>query len=168
MGREDGFVDAFGIFLVAVAMGLGLLGTLLPFLPGLPVVWGAALVYGLAAGFEPIGWAMFALITAIGIGGVVVGTLLPHRRAASKGAPPSTILAGIALGLVGFFAIPIVGLPVGAGAGVLLAERRRLGSWDLAWAATRNLLVGFGIGALVQFGAGVMMILCWVLWVLID
>ena len=161
-------MDGFTIFLIAVAMAVGLLGTLLPFLPGLPVVWAAALVYGLAKGFGPIGWVAFSLITVVGIGGLVLGTVLPHRRAASKGAPASTLLAAVVLGLIGFFVIPIVGLPVGAGLGVLLAERNRLGSWDLAWAATKDLMVGFGIGALVQFGAGMVMVLIWILWVIAD
>jgi uncharacterized protein YqgC (DUF456 family) len=161
-------VDAFAVFLIAVAMAIGVLGTLLPFLPGLPIVWAAALVYGLASGFEPIGWVVFGLITAVGIAGLVLGTVLPHRRAAAKGAPPSTILAGLIVGVIGFFVIPIVGLPVGAGVGVLLAERRRLGSWDQAWAATKNMMVGFGIGALVQFGAGITMIVLWIVWVLVD
>jgi uncharacterized protein YqgC (DUF456 family) len=161
-------VDAFGVLLIAVAMAIGVLGTLLPFLPGLPIVWAAALVYGLATGFEPIGWVMFVLITLVGVAGLVLGTVLPHRHAAAKGAPTSTILAGVVVGVIGFFVIPIVGLPVGAGLGVLLAERRRLDSWDQAWAATRSLMVGFGIGALVQFAAGISMIVLWIAWVLID
>lgn len=161
-------MDGFGIFLIAAAMAVGLLGTLLPFLPGLPIVWAAALVYGLATDFRPIGRVMFVLITLVGVVGLVLGTVLPHRRAAAKGAPASTILAGIVLGLVGFFVIPIVGLPIGAGLGVMLAERRRLGSWDRAWAAMRELLIGFGIGAAVQFGAGVVMIEIWIVWVLLD
>jgi uncharacterized protein YqgC (DUF456 family) len=161
-------VDGFGIFLVAVAMAAGLLGTLLPFLPGLPIVWAAALVYGLAAGFEAIGWTLFVLITLVGVTGLILGTVLPHRRAAARGAPASTILAGVVVGLIGFFVIPIVGLPLGAGLGVMLAERSRLGSWDQAWTATRAMMVGFGIGALVQFSAGVAMIATWVVWVLVD
>lgn len=156
------------MFLIAAAMAVGLLGTLLPFLPGLPIVWAAALVYGLATGFRPLAWVMFVLITLVGVVGLVLGTVMPHRRAAAKGAPASTILAGIILGLIGFFVVPIVGLPLGAGLGVMLAERRRLGSWDRAWGATKQLLVGFGIGAAVQFGAGVVMIEIWVVWVVLD
>jgi uncharacterized protein len=161
-------VDAFAIFLLAVAMAVGLLGTLLPFLPGLPIVWASALVYGLATGPGPIGWILFSLITLVGIAGLVLGTVLPHRRVAAQGAPASTILAGILVGLIGFFVIPIVGLPVGVGVGIMLAERRRLGSWDRAWAATKRSIVGFGIGALVQFGAGVAMIGLWIVWVVVD
>nr|MBA3289934.1 DUF456 domain-containing protein [Actinomycetota bacterium] len=49
--------------LVAVAMAAGLVGTLLPLLPGLPIIWVAALVYGLLTEFGTAGWVAFALIT---------------------------------------------------------------------------------------------------------
>ena len=161
-------VDGFGIFLVGLAMVVGILGTLLPFLPGLPIVWAAALVYGLGAGFGAAGWVFFILITLIGLAGLVVGTILPHRRAAGQGAPTSTIVIGIAVGIVGLFVIPIIGLPIGAGLGVLLAERRRLGDWPRAWTATKQLMIGFGIGALIQFCAGVAMLGVWVVWVIVG
>ena len=79
----------------------------------------------------------------------------------------STIAAGIALGIVGFFVIPIVGLPVGAVIGVLTAERLRQPNWDAAWTTTKNLLIGFGIGALVEFSAGLVMVACWIVWVVL-
>lgn len=161
-------MDTFGVVLVGIAMIVGIFGTLIPFLPGLPIVWAAALVYGLAAGFGTIGWVAFVLITAIGAGGLVLGTVLPHRRAAGAGAPTSTIVVGLLAGIVGMFVIPIVGLPIGAVAGVLVMERRRLGDWRRAWVATKELIVGFGIGALVQAGAGVAMFVCWLAWVSLD
>ena len=161
-------MDAFGIVLVGAAMVVGILGTLLPFLPGLPIVWAAALVYGLATGFGPIGWVAFGLITLIGAAGLALGTVLPHRRAATTGAPRSTIVVGLLAGIVGFFVIPIIGLPIGAALGVLLMERRRLRDWSRAWAATKQLMIGFGIGALLQSGAGVAMMACWIGWVLLD
>ncbi len=161
-------MDAVGVALIAVAMAVGLIGTVIPLVPGLPIIWAAALVYGIAAGFGTTGWIAFGAITILLVGGVVAGLVLPHRRVASKGAPPSTVLAGVVGGIVGFFVIPVVGLIVGAVAGVLVAERIRLPDWGAAWAATKNLLIGFGIGAAVEFGAGVLMVGCWVAWVVLD
>lgn len=161
-------MDTFGVVLVGAAMIVGIVGTLIPLLPGLPIVWTAALVYGLAAGFGPVGWVAFGLITLIGGAGLVLGTILPHKRAAGAGAPRSTVFVGLLAGLVGMIVIPIVGLPIGAVAGVLLMERRRLGDWNRAWVATKELIVGFGIGALVQAGAGVAMFVCWLAWVGLD
>jgi uncharacterized protein len=160
-------MDTAVVVLVGLAMAVGLLGTLLPLLPGLPIIWAAALVYGLVDGFGGVGSAAFALITLLAAAGIVAGLVLPHRRVAARGAPFSTVAAGVALGIVGFFVIPIVGLILGAVAGVLLAERARTGDWVTAWATTKDLIVGFGIGVAVEFGAGLAMILSWAAWLLL-
>src|SRR5688500_7349918 len=119
-------MDPLLIIGVATVMAIGVLGTLLPFVPGLPIVWAAALAYGVIAGFGPVGWFAFAFITVIFGAGMIAGFLFPQRRLAASGAPRSTMLAGLALGIVGFFVIPVVGLPLGAATGVWLAEMSRL------------------------------------------
>jgi hypothetical protein len=131
-------------------------------------VWGAALVYALVTEPDAAGWIAFAILTGIGIVGLVAGTLLPHRRVVAAGVPRSSIVVGIVAGVVGLFAIPVVGLPIGAALGILVAEKSRVNDWSAAVTATRTLLVGFGLGALVQFLAGVAMMATWVVWVLID
>ena len=161
-------MDAFAIFLVALAMVVGILGTIVPFLPGLPIVWAAALVYGVVEGFGAIGWICFGLITVIGIAGLVAGVVVPKRHVEGGGAPFSTIVTGAIGAVIGFFVIPVVGLVVGGVVGVLIAERVRTGDWQQAWASTKRALIGFGLGALVQRGAGVVMMLTWVAWVLLD
>lgn len=161
-------MDTGVVVLVGLVMAVGLIGTLLPLLPGLPIIWGAALVYGLVTEFGALGWIAFVSITALAIGGMVAGLVLPHRRVAAGGAPASTVAAGVGLGVIGFFVIPVVGLPLGAVAGVLLAERARTDDWQLAWTTTKNLVIGFGIGVLVEFLAGLAMIGCWIAWVLLG
>ncbi|MGH2806063.1 MAG: DUF456 domain-containing protein [Actinomycetota bacterium] len=161
-------MDAIGIALVALAMVVGVIGTVLPFLPGLPIVWAAALFYGIVAGFGAVGWVSFAIITALAVLGIVAGIVLPHRHVKEGGAPMSTVLASIVGAIVGFFLIPVIGLPLGAVVGVLLAERVRTADWGTAWVATKNLIVGFGLGALAQLGCGLAMIVTWIAWVVID
>lgn len=150
---------------VALAMAVGIFGTVFPFVPGLPIVWGAALVYGLLAGFGPIGWTCFAIISILFVAGMAAGVMLPKKSLDAVGAPRSTMLAGLALGLIGFFVVPVVGLPLGAALGVWLAERARLASGSAAWTSTRSLLIGFGAGAVAQLGAGFAMALVWGIWV---
>ena len=57
--------DTLLVAVVAIAMVMGLAGTVLPILPGLWLIWGAALVYGLVAGFGASGWVAMTLITAV-------------------------------------------------------------------------------------------------------
>ncbi|MDQ4094918.1 MAG: DUF456 domain-containing protein, partial [Actinomycetota bacterium] len=108
--------------LVGVVMAVGLAGIIVPFVPGLPLIWGAALAYGLVEGFGTPGIVAMIVVTAFLIAGMTAKIVVPQRRASAGGAPRSTLLAGGALGVIGFFVIPLVGLPVGAAAGVLLAE----------------------------------------------
>lgn len=67
--------------------------------------------------------------------------------------------------VVGFFVIPIVGLPLGGLAGLYLAEFRRTADTATAWRTTRATLVGIGLATLVQFLVGVAMVVVWATWV---
>ncbi len=146
-------------------MLLGLAGTVAPLVPGLPLIWGAALTYGLITEFDAAGWVAMLAISALLVGGMVAKFVLPHRRMTAGGAPRSTLLIGGVGAVIGFFVMPVVGLPLGAVTGILLAEYRRTGDWQRARSSTRAVLVGFGIGSLIEIGAGLAMIGCWVAWV---
>jgi uncharacterized protein YqgC (DUF456 family) len=151
--------------LAGIAMAAGLAGTLVPLVPGLPLIWAAALVYGLVEGFGTAGLAVMAVITALMIGGTAAKLVLARRRAAAFGAPRATIAAGALGGIVGFFVVPVVGFLGGLVLGVVAAERRRLGGWTPAWHSATQVIAGLGVGVLLEVGAGVLMIGTWALWV---
>jgi len=162
------FIDlahAVLVVLVLVTMLVGLVGSVLPVLPGLALIWGAALVYGLAWGFGAWGPWLFALITLLAIAGYGANFFLTHVGAANAGASWQALLASFALAIVGFFVIPVVGALVGAVAGVCLVEYLRRKDARQAWRATAGALVGFGLGFVVQVSVGVLMILAWGVWV---
>jgi uncharacterized protein len=152
---------------VALVMAIGLVGTVVPVLPGTLLIWGAALAYGLAGTFGRAGAVAMTAITILLLAGAAAKYVLAHRRARVTGAPTSTIAAGALGGIIGFFAIPVIGFVLGGVLGILFAERRRTNDWERAWASTRHVLAGFGIGVLVEVGAGLAMIGCWVIWVLL-
>jgi uncharacterized protein YqgC (DUF456 family) len=163
-----GRVDGGGIALIALVMAVGLAGTIVPMLPGLLLIWGAALAYGLLGSFGAAGVVAFTVITGLLVVGTAAQYVMAHRSGAAGGAARSSLVLGAVAGVVGFFVVPLVGFFVGAVLGVLLAEQVRLGSWDRAWRSTRAVIRGFGIGLLVELGCGTAMILTWVLWVLAD
>lgn len=154
-----------GLVVTGLVMLAGVAGTVLPFVPGILLVWAAGLVYGIVAGFGAVGVVAFGVMTALTVAGKVAGVLLPARRGKASGAPRSSLLFAAVGAVVGMIVIPIVGLPLGAVAGVFLAERVRLDDWAAAWATTREVIVGFGIGVLVELTAAVLMVLVWVGWV---
>lgn len=152
--------------LVGLAMVVGLVGTIVPLVPGLTLVAGAALVYGLVEGFGTAGTVAMVAIVVLGVAGTVAGAVLPHRAAGGAGASRMSLLLGVALAVAGFFVVPVVGFAVGGALGIYLGERTRTGAHQPAWRATTATLKGFGVGALVQLGAGLMMMITWIGWVL--
>ena len=155
-----------GIPVFALVMGIGLVGTVLPVLPGLALIWLTALLYGLLEGFGVGGWIAMIIITLLAGASLVAKVVLPKRRAEAGGAPTSTIVVGAIAGIIRFFTVPVVGLPLGGAVGVLLAEYRRTDGWPAAWRSTKGVIVGFGISALVELGIGMAMILTWLVWAL--
>lgn len=159
--------DLLLIGVVAVAMAVGVVGTVVPVVPGLILVWVAALVYGLVAGFGIVGALAFAIITGLAVVGIVIGVLLPQRAAARGGAAPSSMRVGALLALVGFFVVPVIGLVLGGVLGVFLGEFVRTRDTAAAWRATVAAVKGFGIAAVVQVLLGLAMVAVWVSWVVL-
>jgi uncharacterized protein YqgC (DUF456 family) len=153
------------VALLALVMAVGAAGTIVPLVPGLSLVWAAGLVYGLDQGFGAIGTAAFTAMTVLAVAATVAGYLVPKRRATGAGAARGTVWLGVVGAVVGFFAVPVVGLPLGGVLGIYVGERLRTRDTAAAWQATRATIVGFGIAALVQFGAALAMIATWVVWV---
>jgi uncharacterized protein len=154
------------VALVALAMAIGMVGTVVPLVPGLALVWAAALAYGLVEGFGTTGTVAFSLVTVFAIAGALAGWVVPARVAGAAGAARSSILLGVGAAIVGFFVLPVVGLPVGGVAGVYAGELQRTRDGVAAWRATRATIAGFGLAALVQFGLALAMTATWVVWVL--
>lgn len=154
--------------LIGILMAIGLAGVIVPFVPGLPIVWGAALLYGLLNGFGALGWTAMAAITALAALGMAASFVLPERAGAASGASRSTRLFAGVTGVIGFFVIPIVGFPIGACAGVLLAQYRETADLADATRATVNVLKGFGVGLIAELGSGLAMVLVWAAWVVLD
>ncbi len=75
-------------------MLVGLL--VIPILPGLVIIWVAALGYGLAAGFGTLGWIMFAILTVLMLAGSIVDNILMGTSAHKEGAPWWVILLAMA------------------------------------------------------------------------
>jgi uncharacterized protein YqgC (DUF456 family) len=146
--------------LVLLVMVAGLVGVVVPVLPGLVLIWAAGVGWAWVGG-GAVRWAVAGVLTVLLVAGTVVKYALPARSATGTGAPRSTLVAGAVGALVGFFVIPVVGVVVGGVGAVYLAERSRLGALRSAWRSTRAVLIGVGIGLLVELATGVVMIGVW-------
>lgn len=141
-------------------MVVGLVGIIVPVLPGLALVWGGTLLWALLEDGQGR-WAVLAVTSLLLVVGTVVKYLLPARSAAARGAPLSSLVLASLGAVAGFFVVPVIGLVLGGLGVLLLAERARLDSWAEAWASTRAALVAVGVGVLVELLAGLLMVAAW-------
>ena len=150
--------------LTLTVMLIGLLGLVVPIMPGLVIIWVAALGYGLFAGFGTLGWVMFALITVLMIVGSVVDNILMGAKAHESGAPWWVVLVALAAGILGNFALPIIGGLVAALLALFLVEYIRRKNAKEALKSMKGMLIGCGWAFVIRFIMGLFMIGFWLIW----
>lgn len=128
----------------AILIVVGLLGTILPALPGLPLVFGGMLLAAWADDFQRIGVWVLILLGALTLLSFVVDLMASAMGAKKVGASRLAIfgamigmLVGLFMGLVGVFVAPFIGAAIGEllhqrkldRAGVGQAAKVGLGTW---------------------------------------
>jgi uncharacterized protein YqgC (DUF456 family) len=148
--------------ITAAVMLLGLGGLAIVIVPGLTIIWLAALVYGLIAGFN---WWVFAVITVIMLVGNFTDNLIMGASARQKGASWVAIILALLVGVLGSIFFPPFGGLIGALLCLFGVEYIRLKDWRKALESSKSMAIGCGLAAFLRFGMGVIMIGLWVLWV---
>ena len=106
---------------------LGVLGSVAPLVPGAALSLGGLYLYWYATGYADPGTVVLVLLTAVGLLAVAVDWLAGAVSATVGGASLRTsVLAGVAAFVLLFLAGP-VGILLGVGGVVFLAEFRRTG-----------------------------------------
>lgn len=137
--------------LVGLVILVGLVGIVVPILPGSILILGAVLVWSADQGARSA-WLVFALVTTLLMVGAIVKYVVPGRGLRTAGVPNRTILLGGLLGIIGFFVVPVVGLVLGFVLGVYLSELQRVGH-DRAWPSTVAAVKAAGLSILVELAA---------------
>ncbi len=145
--------------LVGAVIFVGLVGIVVPVLPGSILILGAVLVWTIRDG-SGTAWTVFAVATLLLVVGAIVKFAVPGRQLKTAGVPRRTLVTGALLGLVGFFVIPVLGLFIGFVLGVYLAESQRLGR-EAAWPSTKQALRAVGLSVLIELGAGLLASATW-------
>lgn len=146
--------------LVALVIAVGLVGIIVPMLPGDLLVLGAILVWSAQVGGSTA-WVVFALAAASVLAGTVVKYVVPGRRLKAAEVPGRTLVAGAVLAVVGFFVVPVVGLPLGFLLGIYLAEWHRQRDRRGAGTATVHALRAVGLAILIEFAFALIAALIW-------
>lgn len=144
-----------------VGVLVGIVGCVVPVLPGLLLVLVATAGTLLLQGASTAVWAVVGVLVVMTAVGTLLSLALPARRAAADGAPRQSLLAAGGGAVVGFFVVPVVGLVVGGVLGLLVAEQQRLGAWGPAWTSARGVLSSYGVGVLLEVLIGAAMGMLW-------
>lgn len=123
---------------------LGLIGAVLPMLPGPILIWLGVLVWAWADGFATVNWwtlGILGLLAALSwASDLFFTTTLSRRAGVSWRAIAGALVCGV-LGGILLSGVPVIGTLfgalIGALVGMLLIERRIKGNWPEAWAAVR-------------------------------
>lgn len=154
-----------GVVLVALAIAVGLVGILVPLLPGTLLVWAAIAVWAFVES-STAGWVVLGVVTALLGAGIAVKYLWPARRMRAAEVSGRTLVAGAVLGIAGFFVIPVAGLVIGFVLGVYLAEVAQTRDRARAWSATKHAIKGVALSVGVELAAALLATAVWVAGVL--
>ncbi len=137
--------------LVGIAILVGLVGIVVPVLPG-SILIGAAVVVWAAFTGTPTAWLVAGICVLLVGAGAVLTWYFTAKHTRASGVPGGTlVIAGLA-GIVGFFVVPVVGLLLFFLAGLFLAEYVRLRDPRRAWRSALAALKGTGLGMLAELG----------------
>ena len=159
-------MNSFALFLVGVAIFVGVVGVVVPVLPGALLSWAAILVWALEE-HSSTGWIVLVIATVLIGASQVIKYVVPERRMRDAGIPQHSTLIGVLFAIAGFFLIPVVGMFVGFPLGVFISERFRLRANGPAWASTKHALKATGLSMLIELAGTLLAAGVWlaaVLW----
>ncbi|MGK8511453.1 DUF456 domain-containing protein [Nocardia asiatica] len=147
--------------LAGLAILVGLVGIVVPILPGVILIFAAIGVWAVLTG-GATAWTVFAISALLLALSGVVKYAWPGRKMKDAGVSNRALLVGAILGVVGFFVIPVVGLFVGFVLGVYLSELQRLRVNQQARQATVHALKGVGLSMLIELFGALLAVGVWV------
>lgn len=112
--------------LTLLVMALGLVGVLLPLIPGPLLIWLAVLAYDFIRGITWRSGIVLAVLTALMLVGSTTEFWLSSASARRSGASGCAVIAGAAAGLVGFVFLNLLGVILLPTLTVLIVELVRL------------------------------------------
>jgi uncharacterized protein YqgC (DUF456 family) len=153
-------VSTGGIILVALAIAVGIVGIIVPLLPGILLVYAAILIWAVVE-HTVAGWVTLGVVTVLIGATTLIKYTWPMKRMRAADVGTKTLLAGAVLGIIGFFVIPVVGLIIGFVLGVYLAELASRHDQRMAWTSTKHALKGVALSVGVELTGALLATVAW-------
>lgn len=148
-------MDTSTLHIIATAVAALLLvvavfGTIFPIVPGsiLTIITLVAWAWTLGS---TASWTVGVIGAILGLIGMSSSLILTGRKMRRERIPNGPVLAGVVVGVVGLFVIPVLGLFIGFAAGLLGAELYRRRDLQAAWHSSWEAMKSLGLGMLIEF-----------------
>lgn len=129
-------------------MIVGLLGVVLPILPGIPLSWLGLFIYALATGFERISIITVIVFFLLTVFTLVLDFLAPVMGAKKYRASKLGMIGAFIGGIVGIVAFNIWGIILGPIIGAFIGELVARKKPKQAFSSALGTFIGFIVGAL--------------------
>ena len=150
-----------GIVLVALVIAVGLVGIVVPLIPGIVLVFGAIAVWAVVEN-NVTAWVTLGVVAAVLAASTLIKYLWPMRRMREADVRTLSLVAGAVLGVIGFFVIPVVGLVIGFVLGIDRAELANRRDQRVAWTSTKHALKGVALSVGVELAGALLATVAWV------
>ncbi len=144
-------------WILVLLMLVGVVGAVVPALPGSSLIVGAIVVWGIVSGFSQVGLALFVAIAVLLLS-VVIDILATYLGAKQAGASKWGQIGAIVGLLIGMFGLlpalplggPLVGILLGSLLGAIIGEYLYRRDFQIALKAGIGVVVSSLIGNLIQ------------------
>jgi uncharacterized protein YqgC (DUF456 family) len=161
-------IEALSFGIAVVSILIGVVGVILPVLPGMIWVWLSLLAFAWYTDFQVVTPWVFAVLTFIAL---VTGTSniwLPYLGAKKTGAAKRAIFLGLIGAIIGTFVIPIplLGTVIGYALGIIVGEFLKHRDLRVAIKASAGGVAGWGIATVVELAGALTILIVFVVVVL--
>lgn len=147
--------------LLLLVMLVGLAGVVVPVLPGLALINAAVLGWALYER-STVGWVTLAVCLAVWAVAFALQYLVPGKRLVAAGVPTWVVgVAGVA-GVVGFFVVPVIGLPLFFVGAVYLVQSLRARHLGSSVGSTWQAILAVGISQLIELTGAMVCVITYV------
>jgi uncharacterized protein YqgC (DUF456 family) len=154
--------------LCGLIIAAGVVGVFIPVIPGLLLSWAGMLLWCVIGGGGPARWGFLVVATAIALVGAGIKYTLPGRGLKASGVNRLSIVLGAVLGIIGFFVVPVIGLPIGFVLGVMFGEMIRQPEAGHALRSTWAALKAVGLAVMVEIATAMAVAVVWVVAVFVT
>lgn len=160
------WVEILVLVISFLVMFIGVIGSVVPMIPGPPLVLAGAFIYAAFTKFTVVGWKILVVLSLLAALGVLLDYSASLLGARKFGATRLSIWLGVLGLLVGiimiFFGFPwavIIGPIIGVGIGEAIAKRKPIP----AVRASAGSMIGVLVGVIVKFFICLVMIAIFIL-----